>query len=198
MTALQQRPGVVPEEADGPLGLHLRRLRHARGLTLDDLARRSGVSRAMMSKIERGVAVPTATVLGKLALGLEVGLSRLMSGQRERAPVLLPPAAQPVYRDPETGFTRRSLSPLFPDRRVDFALNVLPPGKVAAFPPHPHGVEEYLFVSRGALVVVVDGERFGVGEGSSLFYLANVTHEFRNETDVPVTFFIVVDGTGAA
>lgn len=179
------------------LPANLRQLRRERGLTLDSLAQRCGVSRAMISKIERGVAIPTATVLGKLAAGLEVGLSQLVGDQRVRAPVLLPPAAQPTFRDPDTGFERRSLSPLFPDRFVDFAFNTLPAHASALFPPHHRGIEEYLFVSRGELIVVVDGARFTVGQGSSLFYHGHAVHEFRNETDDVVEFFIVVDGTGA-
>ncbi|MDR3514449.1 MAG: XRE family transcriptional regulator [Azospirillaceae bacterium] len=182
---------------DGRLAMNLRQLRRERGLTLDALALCCGVSRAMISKIERGTAVPTATVLGKLAAGMGVGLSQLVGDQRTRAPVLLPPASQPLFRDPDTGFERRSLSPLFPDRFVDFAFNTLPARAVAAFPPHHRGIEEYLFVSSGQLVVVVNGERFIVGQGSSLFYHGHYTHEFHNETDDPVEFYIVVDGTGA-
>ncbi len=182
---------------DGRLAGNLRRLRRERGLTLDALALRCGVSRAMISKVERGAAVPTATVLGKLAAGLEVGLSQLVGAQQPRAPVLLPRAEQAVYRDPESGLERRSLSPLFPDRSVDFALNTLPAGGHVVFPAHHQGVEEYLFVSRGELVVVVDGERYRVGQGSTLFYPGHAVHEFRNETDEAVEFYIVVDDTGA-
>lgn len=183
--------------ADAHLATNLRQLRQERGLTLDALALRSGVSRAMISKIERGTAVPTATVLGKLAFGLEVGLSRLVGEQRTRAPVFLTPATQAIFRDPDTGFERRSLSPLFSDRFVDFAINTLPAGAAAVFPPHPPGIEEYLFVRTGVLIVIVDGEQFQVRAGASLFYPGHVAHEFRNETNEPVEFFIVVDGTGA-
>jgi len=198
VVALLHRP--APETSgplDGWLAGNLRRLRHERGLTLDALALRCGVSRAMISKVERDAAVPTATVLGKLAAGLEVGLSQLVGAQQRRAPVLLPRAEQAVYRDPESGLERRSLSPLFPDRSVDFALNTLPAGSRAVFPAHHQGVEEYLFVSRGELVVVVDGERHRVGQGSTLFYPGHAAHEFRNETDEAVEFYIVVDDTGA-
>ncbi len=197
MAVLLQRPDAGTGEDAGGLAANVRRLRLERGMTLDALALSCGVSRAMISKVERGAAVPTATVLGKLAAGLDVGLSQLVGNQREREPVLLRPDAQATYRDPDTGFTRRSLSPLFPDRRVDFAMNNLPPGQSAVFPPHHRGVEEYLFVSRGSLVVVVEGERFVVGQGSSLFYHGHVIHEYRNETGQPAEFFVVVDGTGA-
>lgn len=197
MAVVLSRPEAVPGEGERHLADNVRRLRVERGLTMDALALRCGVSRAMISKIERGAAVPTATVLGKLGAGLEVGLSQLLGNQQARAPVLLPLSAQSSYRDPESGFVRRSLSPLFLDRRVDFAVNAMPPGKSALFPPHHRGIEEYLFVSRGELVVVVDGERFLVGQGSSLYYPGHVVHEFRNETEQPVEFYIVVDGTGA-
>src|SRR5208337_1698816 len=196
MTVLLQRAEGAPSGEDGCLAANVRRLRQERGLTLEALSLRCGVSRAMISKVERQAAVPTATVLGKLAAGLEVGLSQLLGDQRTRAPVLLPPSAQPVYRDPATGFERRSLSPLFPDRTVDFAFNTLPAGASVRFPPHHVGVEEYLFVSSGELVVVVDAERFTVGQGSSLFYHGHVVHEFRNETTEPAAFYIVIDGTG--
>lgn len=197
MAVLLQRSEAGLDDGEGRLAANVRRLRQERGLTLDALALRCGVSRAMISKVERGTAVPTTTVLGKLAGGLEVGLSQLVGDQQAREPVLLEPEQQPAYRDPETGFTRRSLSPLFPDRRVDFAVNILPPGQSASFAPHHRGVEEYLFVSRGELVVLVDGTRFVVGQGSSLFYHGHVVHEYRNETGGATEFYIVVDGTGA-
>jgi mannose-6-phosphate isomerase-like protein (cupin superfamily) len=142
--------------------------------------------------------VPTATILGKLAAGLEIGLSQLVGGQRTRAPLMLTPVEQPLFRDPESGLERRSLSPLFPDRTVDFALNTLPPHSHVSFPGHHHGVEEYLYVSRGALVVVVGEERYALERGTSLFYHAHIVHEFHNETDFVAEFFIVVDSTAAA
>ena len=195
MTALLRRP--PGEEAGGQIGDNLRRLRQERGLTLEALAAKSGVSRAMISKIERRDAVPTATVLGRLALGLEVGLSQLIGGQRPRRPTLLKAADQPVFRDAESGLERRSLSPLFPDRHVDVALNRLPPGRAVRFPAHHRGVEEYLHVGRGALVVVVEGERFALAAGDTLFYLAHVPHEFHNDGPGEAEFTIVVDSSGA-
>jgi transcriptional regulator with XRE-family HTH domain len=202
MAELRSRADQSAPDQAGALSENVRRLRRERGLTLDGLAEASGVSRAMLSKVERGASVPTTTVLGKIAGGLAVGLSQLVGPLRERAPALmtptlLSPADQPVYRDPETGFERRSLSPLFPDRRVDFARNSLPAGACAAFPPHRRGVDEYLYVVSGSLVVVVDGARFEVGPGSSLYYHGYAPHEFRNETDAPAVFFVVIDSAAA-
>jgi len=137
---LIKRLSSQPSEAKLPQ--NLRRLRRERGLTLEALAERSAVSRAMISKIERGVAVPTATVLGKLSAALEVGLSQLVGNARLREPVLLPEIEQTVYRDPQSGLERRSLSPLFADRAVDFVLNILPARGHVVFPGHHKGVED--------------------------------------------------------
>lgn len=183
------------EPIDRRLQQNLRQLRRERGFTLDATAQRAGVSRAMISKIERGVAVPTATVLGKLAAAFEVGLSQLMGDTRRRHPVLLPEMEQAVFRDPKSGLERRSLLPLFPDRSVDFVLNTLPAGGRVVFPGHHQGVEEYLFVNRGELIVVTDGHRYWVTRGSTLFYPGHTEHEFRNDTNQTTEFFIVVDDT---
>ena len=181
--------------ADSRLRENLRRLRHERGLTLNALSERSLVSRAMISKIERGAAVPTATVLGKLAAALEVGLSRLVGDSRSREPVLLPRPEQAIYRDPESGLERRSLSPVFPDRSVDLVLNVLPAGGHVVFPGHSQGVEEYLYVHRGNLTVITNDQRHLVSQGSTLFYPAHVVHEFHNHSEEVAEFFILVDNT---
>jgi transcriptional regulator with XRE-family HTH domain len=196
MTAISRRPDPTATETTGSnLRQNLRRLRHEREMTLDALAERSSVSRAMISKIERGVAVPTATILGKLAAGLEVGLSQLVGNSYPRKPTLLPCQEQAVYRDPESGLTRRSLSPLFPDRSVDFVLNTLPPGGRVVFPGHNYGIEEYLFVHRGCLTVVTGGQRHAVRQGDTLFYPAHDCHEFHNESDQTAEFFIIIDDT---
>ncbi|SAL05895.1 XRE family transcriptional regulator [Caballeronia calidae] len=91
----------------------VRALRAARGYTLDALATRCGVSRSMISMIERGAASPTAVVLDKLAAGLGISLASLFGGEREGAPAepLVRRGAQLKWRDPESGYTRRNLSP---------------------------------------------------------------------------------------
>ncbi len=193
MVTLIERPQKAFRPIDGRLQHNLRRHRGERGLTLDALAEQSGVSRAMISKIERGAAVPTATVMGKLSAALEVGLSQLVGNARPREPVLLPQTEQAIYCDPASGLERRSLSPVFPDRPVDFVLNTLPPDGHVVFPGHHLGVEEYLFVRQGKLIVVTDGQRHLVTQGSTLFYPAHTAHEFHNETDETAEFFIVVD-----
>src|SRR2546423_4925425 len=91
----------------------LRSLRGERGYTLDALAERSGVSRSMISLIERGQSSPTAAVLDKLAAGLTVTLATLFEDEPRAAPPspLARTADQPVWTDPASGYVRRNVSP---------------------------------------------------------------------------------------
>ena len=189
----QPQSAMKPSAGGAHLPGNLRQFRLRCGLTLDQLAERSGVSRAMISKIERGVSVPTATVLGRLAAALKLSLSQLLGQAHTRGPKLLCRAEQAVFRDPATGFERRSLSPLFADGALDVAFSVLPAGRAAIFPAHHTGVEEYLVVHEGVLTVLIDDVPFTVAAGDTLFFPSDRVHEFRNETDRTVTFYIVVD-----
>ncbi|MBP2150984.1 XRE family transcriptional regulator [Xanthobacter autotrophicus DSM 597] len=193
------RQSEPPAQSDDPaaeeahLAANLRRMRQEARLTLDQLATLSGVSRAMISKIERGVSVPTATVLGKLAGALKVSLSHLLGRFQPREPQLIRREDQSIFRDPKTGFQRRALSPLFADGAVDVAFNCLPAGRAVSFPPHHAGVEEYLVVQEGTLKVVLEDRSFSVSAGDTLFFPSHCGHEFRNETNEQVSFLIVID-----
>ena len=181
-------------DSSAHLARNLRQFRKQGGQTLDQLAEISGVSRAMISKIERGVSVPTATVLGRLAAAFKLSLSQLL-GQApySREPRLVDRDEQSVFRDPKSGFERRSLFPRFADGTVDVAFNVLPARRAVTFPAHHLGVEEYLVVHEGILTVRIDNTPFVVAAGKSLFYPSDHVHEFVNETDSPATFYIVID-----
>ena len=184
------------------LAARVRRLRLERGLTLRETEDRTGVSRSMLSKIERGRASPTATVLGKLAEGLGVSISQLVGGPARtarRQPTLLRAKDQSVFRAAKTGFERRSLSPVGRSRPVDLVVNFLPPGQSSGeFPPHPSGVEETLAVSAGRLRLILGRRKFELRAGDSIFYRADVAHRFDNPSpDETAVFYIVVDYTGA-
>lgn len=156
----------------------------------------SSVSRSMISKIERGEADPTTTILSRLAEALKVRVSELIGGVSADRVLVIPRKKQPVFIDPETGFERRSLSPLFPGGGVDFVYNVLPPGKTAGpFEAHRSGVEEYLVVSRGRLRVRLGQASYVIEEGDSLFFSGDMTHFFENLSQkTPCHYYIVVDG----
>ena len=182
----------------GRLGSRVKELRKKRGLTLEEFAERSGVSRAMISKLERGEKNPTLVVAAKLAEGFGVTLSQLVGMEERREVVVVPREKRMVMRDPETGFERQLLSPSFGGRGVEFIRNVVPQGSTSGeFLPHRSGVEEYILVQKGILRAVIEGEEYLLEEGDALYFEADVSHRFDNAGDGECSYYLVIVSKGA-
>ncbi len=194
---MSERESTGISEADavsaGRLGARVRELRRGRGLTLEEIAERSGVSRAMISKLERGEKNPTLVVAAKLAEGFGVTLSQLVGMEERREVVVVPRDRRMVMRDPDTGFERQLLSPSFGGRGVEFIRNVIPEGSTSGeFPPHRRGVEEYIVVDKGRLKAVIGGEEPVLEEGDAMYFEADVTHRFDNAGDGECSYYLVI------
>lgn len=184
--------------SSGELGRRVRSLRGERGMTLQGLAAASGVSRAMLSKVERGEKTPTLVVAAKVAEGLGVSLSQLVGVEDRREVVVVPREKRMVMRDPETGFERQLLSPSFAGRGVEFVRNVVPEGATSGvFPPHRRGVEEYLVVESGRLRAVLGGEEHLLEEGDALYFEADVAHRFDNAGEGEASYYLVISARDA-
>ena len=169
------------EDTDAILAARLRQERESRGWTLADLAARSGVSRAMVSKIERGEASPTATLLGRLSAAFGLTLSQLFTRMEDQPGGQLARAGdQPVWRDPESGFLRRSLSPPGPSP-LELVWGELPPGAEIAYPAASYAfiADQQLTVIGGELTIVQDGTAYALAAGDCLRFAARDT-VFRN------------------
>jgi transcriptional regulator with XRE-family HTH domain len=134
------------------LSATLRSAREARGLTVSALAERSGVSRAMISKIEHDDAQPTAALLGRLSGALGMTLSELVARAEGEDARVSRAATQPVWSDPATGYRRRALSPASggPLELVDVEL---PAGATVPYPADTYTfIHQQIWVLEGALV----------------------------------------------
>jgi transcriptional regulator with XRE-family HTH domain len=145
------------EDNDGPVALRLAErlaaLRVERALSLDDLAARTGISRATLSRIERAEVSPTAAQLNRLCVAFGWTLSRLMAAAEGEAPALARAADNPAWTDAATGFRRRAASPPGPGLRVEIVEAELPAGAAIAYdtsPPVP-GMEQHVLVLSGTL-----------------------------------------------
>jgi transcriptional regulator with XRE-family HTH domain len=187
---------AVEEVSSGRLGERVRALRREQGLTLDLLAERSGVSRAMISKLERGERNPTLVVAAKIAEGLGVNLSRLVEERREV--VVVPKERRMIVGDQETGFERQLLSPSFGGGRIEFIRDVVPEGSTSGeFAPHRGGAEEYVVVEKGRLRAVLEGEEYLLEEGDALYFEADVAHRFDNAGERECSYYVVIDPKGS-
>ena len=179
------------------LAAEIRHHRKQLNLPLEALAALSGVSKSMISKIERAEAVPSTTILSRLAEALGVTFSRLMAPAAEREVLHIPRARQPLLRDESSGFLRRCLSPVLPGRGIDWVLNTLPPRATTGdFTPHRRGVSEYIYVLKGRLSAVVGERSIILAEGDSLYFEADAGHSFTNIGSGPCEYFLVIDPSG--
>lgn len=176
------------------LARSLRMEREARGWTLADLAARSGVSRAMLSKIERREANPTAALLGRLSAAFGLTMSQLFA-QLESEPVgqLLRVHQQPVWHDPETGFQRRSLSPPGPVP-LELVWGDLPPGAEIAYPAASLAfiADQQLVVVSGELTLAVGTAVHQLASGDCLRFAVPNDVVFRNSGTIHCCYVIAL------
>ncbi len=180
-----------PPAAVGP---RIRALRDAMGLSLRDLAERSGVSAPMLSQVERGETSPTLASAAKIASGLELTLSQLLrldEGQH----VAVSRASERRHYE-RGGHRIDEMTPPMPGQRADVSLHVLEPGATTGGrtdpPMHEPGSRETAVVLAGTLALVVDGSRYDLQEGDSVTFDADLPHHFENDGEEPTRFFAVI------
>ncbi|HVZ07046.1 helix-turn-helix domain-containing protein [Rhodopila sp.] len=163
-------PDSNPGQAiDQRLAARLAALRQQAGWSLDMLAERSGISRATLSRIERGETSPTAALLGRLCTAYGRTMSRLLAEVEADPPALLRRAEQTVWIDPETGFKRRSVSPPARGYMAEVLEGELPPHATIAYDaPSVAGLEQHVVLLGGRLDLTVDGHTHRLRAGDSL------------------------------
>lgn len=150
---------------------HLKSLRTGRGLSLQDLADISGISRATLSRIENAEVSPTAETLGRLASAYALPLSQLLAPLEPGFPALVSRDDQNLWSDPSHGYTRRTLSP--PSGQLNLEMiecEIEPHQRISYDRPAVPGHEHHLVLLAGKLVLTVDGVRHELKPGDCLRY----------------------------
>jgi transcriptional regulator with XRE-family HTH domain len=186
-------PSGSPSESLAPsVGANLRRLRSRRGLSLERLARRAGVSRAMLSQIELGRSAPTINSLWKVARALNVTFAALVAPRGDTTPVVLPAREGSLLTNHKGTFSSRALFPLGERRQVEFyELRLKTKGEETAA-PHPPGTVENLVVAAGAVEVDVNGSSHHLDAGDAIVFAADVIHSYRNAGTVEALMYLVM------
>lgn len=186
---------------DALLAARVRDLRRDRDLTLEQLAAQSGVSRSMISLIERQETSPTAAVLNKLADALGVSLPALFAGDARAAhpePVSRR-ADQPVWTDPASGYVRRQLSPASVDSPVELVEVTFPAGETVVFdnPVRRVGVRQQVWVIKGAMDITHASRRWTLHVGDCMAMTLGDRITFHNPGSQPSRYLLaLVRGTG--
>ena len=176
-------------------GDRVRVMREQADLTLDQFAKLSGVSRAMLSKVERGEKSPTIGVAKRIAHALETSFSVLVGDEEKsrRTFALVRKDQRQVFRDAESGFERYLLSPVMAGMPVEVVLHrLLPRTSTGKLPPYPKGVTKHVLVSRGRVIVGTSDNEIDLEEGDSLYFEADVEHWFENRTALATEYYLVI------
>jgi len=173
------------------LGARVRSLREGLGLSLRDLASRSGVSAPMLSQVERGETSPTVAVAERIAAGLDLSLSQLLRLDEDPPVRVVRAGSAPVVE--RTGRRYAVLTPDLPGQRAAVSRHVLEPGAGTGEDPlHEAGSSEFVWVEQGVLRLVVDGVAHDLEPGDSATFDADLPHRLENAGAVPATFLSVV------
>jgi transcriptional regulator with XRE-family HTH domain len=169
------------------IGKNLNNIRKQKNLSLDKTSELTGVSKGMLSQIEKGVSNPTVTTLWKIATGLNVSFSYFMEEENREIIYVCHNDIKPIIESDE----KMRVYPLFPydnNRRFEVFTIELEPGCNHQSLPHNEGTEEYVVVTRGLMEVVVGDSIYKLSYGDAIRYFANKPHCYRNTTKDTVTF----------
>lgn len=182
------------DELTRSLADRLLRERQARGWSIGELASEADVSSAMISKIERGEANPTAVLLSKLAAAFGLSLSSLLSDIEGSARPLARRAEQPEWRDPQTGYLRRTLSPRT-DGPLELIEVIFPPGARIDYPRSVYRfIRQQVWILEGALHVVQADALHELQAGDCFDFGAPADSSFYNPGAAPCRYLVALVG----
>lgn len=178
-----------------PVGATLAALRQARALSLDELSRRAGVSKSMLSQIERAQANPTVAVVWRLANALGVPIGELLGGAPQPAAPsveVVPAHAIPAMRNPDGQCELRILGPIDLAGRFEWYELTVQPGGALVSQPHEPGSREHLTVLAGTLEVAAGPTTAKVKHGETARYAVDQPHSIRNPGRTAATALLAV------
>ncbi|HLG88801.1 MAG TPA: XRE family transcriptional regulator [Alphaproteobacteria bacterium] len=175
------------------VGQNMKRLRSRRSLSLEGLAKLSGVSRAMLGQIELGRSVPTINVVWKIAVAFQVPFSTLISTSESGRIWTLAAKDSKVLTSANGEFSSRALFPFNQEHRTEFYELRLKPGGTEIADAHAPGTTENLAVVRGALEIEIGSEVRKLAAGDAILFQADQPHTYRNPSKAETLAYLVMN-----
>lgn len=181
---------------DALIAKRVRSLRKQRGYALEALAERSGVSRSMISLVERGESSPTAAILNKLADALGVSLASLFSVEAHEAAAqpLARHAEQPVWKDPASGYVRQLISPSGFESPIQLVEVIFPPGETVIFETLVRTIatHQQVWLFDGAMDVTIDDATWRLQAGDCLAMVLGQRIVFHNPASTSARYAVAL------
>ncbi|GGL55206.1 helix-turn-helix domain-containing protein [Sporolactobacillus putidus] len=168
---------------------NLQAVRNQKGLSLDGAASLTGVSKSMLSQIEKGKSSPTVSTLWKIASGLQVSFSSLMKEEAAEIKKIDSRNLSPALDDRKK-YSVYSLFPYHPEKKYEIYLVKLKPH--AAHTSEGHTGEEYMLISTGSVALTINEQTSVLHAGDALLFTAGSAHTYRNESDQEASFFDLI------
>ena len=193
---MQDRAAAAPVASDinARIAARVRGLRGERGLTLDALAAKCDVSRSMISLVERGESSPTAVVLEKIAAGLGVSLASLFEDASAATSPVSRGDDRTAWRDPQSGYVRRNISPPNFPSPIQIVEIVLPAGARVAYETGARDVtmHQQIWVQEGSIEVTLGSVTHRLVEDDCLAMQLGQPTAFRNRTRKPARYIVTI------
>jgi transcriptional regulator with XRE-family HTH domain len=183
---------IIEDKTDEVLGRRIRSERHTRGWSLAELAGRAGVSKAMLSKIERAEASPTAATLSRIATAYGLTMAALFETVIAEGARLQRVKDQPIWRDPKAAYLRRQVF-LHPANPLELVEIELPARQEVGFPASAyHLIRQVVWVIDGRLTLMEGTVRHELAAGDRIELGPPSDIVFRNETAQPCRYLVAV------
>lgn len=195
MSSMQDRAASpVTQDINSRIASRVRALRTELGMTLDALAAKCDVSRSMISLVERGESSPTAVVLEKIATGLGVPLATLFDDSSAAASPVSRRDDRTTWRDPQSSYVRRNISPANFPSPIQIVEVVLPAGARVAYETGARDVSihQQIWVQQGSIEVTLGRVTYRLSEDDCLAMQLNAPTAFRNRTRKPARYIVIV------
>jgi rhodanese-related sulfurtransferase/transcriptional regulator with XRE-family HTH domain len=183
----------APDPAlDSIVAENLRKLREKRGMSLDELARLSGLSRTLLGQLEMGRTSPSVSLVWRLARAFDVHFSVLLgTAERVETTVLRESKAKRLV-SPDGRFSSRALFNLAEKPNVEFYELALAAHSREDAQPHHPGTRENLIVASGRLELEVGSERFELAKGDAIVFTADIAHSYVNPGNEECRMYLVM------
>ena len=178
---------------DQRVGARLQALREEKGLSLGELATLSGVSKAMIARVEKAQSSATAALLGRLCAGLGARLSAVIEEADQPAERLSRRAEQGLWRDPQTGYLRRQVSPPGAVSGIEIAAIELPPGAEISYQAlAANAYAQQLLMLEGELTLTIGETLYALCEGDCIDFDVQRPNSFANDGKEVARYLIII------
>jgi len=172
------------------IGQNLKKVRKSRGLTIDSLSLNSGVSKSMISEIERGIRNPSISILWNIANGLKTPLNLFLKEDNLNSPMVYKMGDHSSIEG--NGYSFHPLMNFEEDKKFEIYFNEYMPNSQTETSFHYDGVEEYALITSGSLIVYIDNKKVVANEGEVIHFIADKPHYYCNETGSVAKAFILM------